>query len=320
MGKSKEAFRTIGEVADWLDTQAHVLRFWESKFSQVKPIKRAGGRRYYRPADMLLLGGIKKLLHDDGMTIKGAQKLMREQGVKHISDLSQMLEDDLTDEIQGTPIVPTAEDSVDIFVDVPLDSPKPATVLEFAKPDKPVPAAPVDHEFAEKTRDLASQETSAIADTPVDTGDAEENDIPDQDEMPAFVQRLSAEGRASGEDTQDKADAPDEVAEVAAIDAKSTDEDIDAAPVTDDEQADMTTPDPAPTPVEAKAPAAQDAPAAPPIATAKSPDLPDMEPTSSLLPDLSRTTSIAPENLDQARVLVARLQALRTLFAQSENA
>ena len=74
MGKSAEAFRTISEVADWLGVPAHVLRFWESKFTQVKPVKRAGGRRYYRPADMRLLGGIRKLLHDDGMTIKGVQK------------------------------------------------------------------------------------------------------------------------------------------------------------------------------------------------------------------------------------------------------
>src|SRR6056297_3561701 len=92
MGKSADAFRTISEVADWLETPAHVLRFWESKFSQVKPVKRAGGRRYYRPTDMLLLGGIKKLLHDDGMTIKGVQKVLREQGVKHVAALSQPLE------------------------------------------------------------------------------------------------------------------------------------------------------------------------------------------------------------------------------------
>ncbi len=93
MSKSPDAFRTISEVADWLGVQAHVLRFWESKFNQVKPVKRAGGRRYYRPADMLLLGGIKKLLHDDGLTIKGVQKMIREQGVTQISDLSQALDE-----------------------------------------------------------------------------------------------------------------------------------------------------------------------------------------------------------------------------------
>lgn len=100
MVKSPEAFRTISEVADWLDRPTHVLRFWESKFPQVKPVKRAGGRRYYRPQDMLLLGGIKKLLHDDGMTIKGVQKLLREQGVAHVSSHSQPLEEGL-EEVAG---------------------------------------------------------------------------------------------------------------------------------------------------------------------------------------------------------------------------
>jgi DNA-binding transcriptional MerR regulator len=85
MAKSADAFRTIGEVAEWLEVPAHVLRFWESRFTQVKPVKRAGGRRYYRPADMRLLAGIKILLHDEGMTIKGVQKILREQGVQHVS-------------------------------------------------------------------------------------------------------------------------------------------------------------------------------------------------------------------------------------------
>ncbi len=92
MAKSREAFRTISEVADWLSVQTHVLRFWESKFSQVKPVKRAGGRRYYRPQDMELLGGIKKLLHEDGMSIKDVQALLRDKGVKHVSDLSQPID------------------------------------------------------------------------------------------------------------------------------------------------------------------------------------------------------------------------------------
>ena len=88
MKKSREAFRTISEVADWLDVPAHVLRFWETRFAQIKPTKRAGGRRYYRPADMLVIGGIKTLLHDKGMTIRGVQKLLREQGVSHVSSFS----------------------------------------------------------------------------------------------------------------------------------------------------------------------------------------------------------------------------------------
>lgn len=90
--KAQGAFRTISEVADWLDVPAHVLRFWESKFNQIKPVKRAGGRRYYRPEDMLLIGGIKKLLHDDGLTIRGVQKMISQDGIKSISEQSQELD------------------------------------------------------------------------------------------------------------------------------------------------------------------------------------------------------------------------------------
>jgi len=111
MSKSADAFRTISEVADWLGIPAHVLRFWESKFTQVKPVKRAGGRRYYRPADMQLLGGIRKLLHDEGMTIKGVQKVMREQGVHHVAAMSPPLDTDLDTTVAGIALdVPEAEE------------------------------------------------------------------------------------------------------------------------------------------------------------------------------------------------------------------
>jgi DNA-binding transcriptional MerR regulator len=78
--KSSGAFKTIGEVAAELGVQQHVLRFWESKFSQIKPLKRGGGRRYYRPEDIDVLKTIHHLLYDEGYTIKGVQKLFREQG------------------------------------------------------------------------------------------------------------------------------------------------------------------------------------------------------------------------------------------------
>jgi DNA-binding transcriptional MerR regulator len=78
--KAKEAFRTISEVANKLDVQQHVLRFWETKFSQVRPMKRGGGRRYYRPEDVALLERIHHLLYTEGYTIKGVQKLLKEQG------------------------------------------------------------------------------------------------------------------------------------------------------------------------------------------------------------------------------------------------
>lgn len=79
-GKSDAAFRTISEVAKELDLPQHVLRFWETRFSQLKPLKRGGGRRYYRPEDMQLLRRIRDLLYMDGYTIKGVQKLLRESG------------------------------------------------------------------------------------------------------------------------------------------------------------------------------------------------------------------------------------------------
>jgi len=87
--KAPEAFRTISEVADELDVPKHVLRFWEAKFAQLKPMKRGGGRRYYRPEDMELLRGIRQLLHRDGYTIKGVQKILREQGVEAVKVRTQ---------------------------------------------------------------------------------------------------------------------------------------------------------------------------------------------------------------------------------------
>ncbi|MBO6503743.1 MAG: MerR family transcriptional regulator [Kordiimonadaceae bacterium] len=88
--KSREAFRTISEVAEELDLPQHVLRFWESKFTQIKPLKRGGNRRYYRPDDVRVLSAIKKLLHSDGYTIRGVQKLFKSQGVK--ATLEQVVE------------------------------------------------------------------------------------------------------------------------------------------------------------------------------------------------------------------------------------
>ena len=84
MDKSPDAFRTISEVAEELDVPQHVLRFWETRFTQIRPMKRGGGRRYYRPADVDLLKGIRKLLSGQGYTIRGAQKILKDQGVAHV--------------------------------------------------------------------------------------------------------------------------------------------------------------------------------------------------------------------------------------------
>ena len=87
MEKSPEAFRTISEVANELDVPQHVLRFWEGKFSSVKPMKRGGGRRYYRPQDIELLRGIRQLLYGEGYTIRGVQKILRDQGIKQVCEI-----------------------------------------------------------------------------------------------------------------------------------------------------------------------------------------------------------------------------------------
>lgn len=117
--KAAGAFRTISEVADELDVQQHVLRFWETKFSQVKPLKRGGGRRYYRPEDVALLKRIHTLLYTEGYTIKGVQKLLKTQGK------AQMI-------AEGTPAFDPAMKS------------RPAPANETAPRVAPVTAAPAD--------------------------------------------------------------------------------------------------------------------------------------------------------------------------------
>ena len=111
--KGREAFRTISEVADELDLPQHVLRFWESKFSQIKPLKRGGNRRYYRPDDVTLLRAIKVLLHTEGYTIKGVQKLFKAQGLRATVAQALGLEDDS---------VPASAASPDVVEDTDADS------------------------------------------------------------------------------------------------------------------------------------------------------------------------------------------------------
>jgi DNA-binding transcriptional MerR regulator len=94
MAKASEAFRTISEVSDDLHIQKHVLRFWEAKFPQLKPMKRGGGRRFYRPEDLELLAGIHHLLHSAGYTIRGVQKILREQGVDAVKAFAPRFGDD----------------------------------------------------------------------------------------------------------------------------------------------------------------------------------------------------------------------------------
>lgn len=111
MAKANEAFRTISEVAEDLGVPKHVLRFWEIKFPQIRPMKRGGGRRYYRPEDVELLRGIRVLLHEEGFTIRGVQKILREHGMEQVkaSGESGSLVAGMAGADAATPVAPAAK-------------------------------------------------------------------------------------------------------------------------------------------------------------------------------------------------------------------
>ncbi len=187
MKKSQQAFRTISEVANWLDTQTHVLRFWESKFKQIKPIKRAG-RRYYRPQDMQVLGGIKALLHGQGLTIKHVQGLLAEQGISAVVSLSpdlnfagadkvEMVEEVIVDEVVANETVDevvveevVANETVD---EVVVEEVANETITESETITEPItePINDISNDSAEDVPallDAMGVPTDAPADSPAD--------------------------------------------------------------------------------------------------------------------------------------------------------
>jgi DNA-binding transcriptional MerR regulator len=136
LDKSPDAFRTISEAAEELDLPQHVLRFWETRFATIKPLKRGGGRRYYRPEDVMLLRGIRHLLYDQGFTIKGVQKILKDQGPRYVIAVG---EGRAPDDIAG--LIELAEDEAD--------------ELELEAEDA-VPAAP-ESELDEESRNKLSE-------------------------------------------------------------------------------------------------------------------------------------------------------------------
>jgi DNA-binding transcriptional MerR regulator len=129
--KGPQAFRTISEASDELGVPQHVLRFWETKFSFIRPMKRAGGRRFYRPQDIAVLKGVRALLHDEGYTIKGVQRLHKEQGVKRLL-------------AAGNGGEPVEDHDVEIRDDGDLfpDAPEPAAQAPAPRTAAPEPAEP----------------------------------------------------------------------------------------------------------------------------------------------------------------------------------
>lgn len=168
MSKAPDAFRTISEVSEILETPPHVLRFWETKFTQLKPVKRAGGRRYYRPSDLELLGGIKRLLHDDGMTIRGVQKMLREKGVKHVAALSPPLVIDLEAEASeappAAPIVAHPARDADAPDAPPMNEPR-----EAADDRSEVESPPMPERETKKAAEPAPPEDSQAPPLPFDS-------------------------------------------------------------------------------------------------------------------------------------------------------
>jgi DNA-binding transcriptional MerR regulator len=114
LDKSPDAFRTISEVADDLDIPQHVLRFWETRFTQIKPMKRSGGRRYYRPDDVDLLRGIRRLLYGEGYTIRGVQRILKEHGiasVQRLADASAVASFGAIEEVIGQSVLEQDDDT-----------------------------------------------------------------------------------------------------------------------------------------------------------------------------------------------------------------
>ena len=212
MSKSRDAFRTISEVAELLDTPAHVLRFWESKFTQVKPVKRAGGRRYYRPGEIAALAGIKKLLHEDGLTIQGVRKVLREQGVKHVATLVPLPIDADAEKIEDAPFAEVAPETATVLPFAPAESdagePEPQQTLFPAD-------APEAEDAAAALPDFLSHSLEARREDPLPEQDAAPTEAPEDDNAPA--QAPESEAPAEVEETPesadvfaDSADAPDD--------------------------------------------------------------------------------------------------------------
>lgn len=187
MAKSAQAFRTIREVADWLDVAAHVLRFWESKFTQIKPVKRAGGRRYYRPMDMELVGGIKVLLHDRGLTIRGVQKLIADDGVDAVRELSPPI-DALLNNPNVVQLDPSDAWDMDATTDIPDDLPEDTDDAT----DGSAPEAEPETQPEAETEPEAEPQPDLVASTEPPLQDPATAETPAADEDIAAIAQMDA--------------------------------------------------------------------------------------------------------------------------------
>lgn len=209
--KSPDAFRTISEVSTDLDIPQHVLRFWEGKFTQIRPLKRAGGRRYYRPDDVELLRGIQHLLYGDGYTIKGVQKILREQGIKFVVAAGRREGDAEPDRRPPPALDEVGDEPISAAEDLEPESAFEDGVKEPEADEEPHSAAPAEPD------DVPS---SAESDTP--------ELAPTRDEEPTVL--LADQGRAAApEEGWDEGDDVDDEIELEAAEA-NVEAEIEAEP------------------------------------------------------------------------------------------
>ncbi|WP_408056443.1 MerR family transcriptional regulator [Tardiphaga alba] len=199
MDKAPDAFRTISEVADDLDIPQHVLRFWETRFSQIKPMKRSGGRRYYRPDDVDLLRGIRRLLYGEGYTIRGVQRILKENGIKAVQGLVD-------------------EEATPAFAPVPARASEPRMSSAAPLMSRPAAKAPVveeepeEEDVEEKLEDEEAEDEEASDE---ESEDAEEEDESDEDESEDGDDEESEEeaDEEDGEEEEEDEEAEAEVSE-----------------------------------------------------------------------------------------------------------
>ncbi|MGB3407063.1 MAG: MerR family transcriptional regulator [Jannaschia sp.] len=318
--KSEGAFRTIREVADWLGVPTHVLRFWESKFEQIAPVKGAGGRRYYRPEDMRLLGGIKVMLHDQGLTIRAVSQKIEDEGPEPVARLSPDL-----DMPEGPPprtrrVIRHGDDEETAHV-IPLDGKRPP-------PDGPAPTVAPERPANRRDGTGPTEETlpsqpdaprRPIPDAPADD-DAIEAAPNDGANRSAPVNTPASLLEAPSDDGQSEVASP--APEVLAPpnspavdpDAQDAEHDGDPEVVAPEEE-------PAPDP----APAAPASPETPPQARPVATDIPQRDAPSQNIPvlealRLARASSgIDPTNRTRLRRVIRRYRALAEEIAEDLN-
>ena len=203
MDKAPDAFRTISEVADDLDIPQHVLRFWETRFTQIKPMKRSGGRRYYRPDDVDLLRGIRRLLYGEGYTIRGVQRILKENGIKAVQGL--------VDEEATPAFAPVATRGAE-----PRMSSAAAPLMSRPAAKAPVVEDEPDEEAEEEIEDEEADDeeaSDAESEDAEEEEESEEDDSEEGDEEEAEEEEEESEEEASDDDDTEGDDAEDEGAE-----------------------------------------------------------------------------------------------------------